>query len=135
MLLQPGSYGSCPWLKKYSVLLLGNVTRAYRLFIMGRQLCLWKSKIVHVFCLCLCAETRQTETALLYVFKKCCLSRILIKQKSSKWPWFSVPNICICFLRQDGQVTGSTENLISPSSRTAAYAYEARKMLRYCGQL
>ncbi|XDA80060.1 hypothetical protein R6Z07M_010018 [Ovis aries] len=31
--------------------------------------------------------------------------------------------------RQDGQVTGSTENLISPSSRTAAYAYEARKTL------
>uniref|UniRef100_A0A452FCG2 Sciellin n=1 Tax=Capra hircus TaxID=9925 RepID=A0A452FCG2_CAPHI len=31
--------------------------------------------------------------------------------------------------RQDGQVTGSTENLISPSSRTAAYSYEARKTL------
>uniref|UniRef100_A0AAA9RYS5 Sciellin n=1 Tax=Bos taurus TaxID=9913 RepID=A0AAA9RYS5_BOVIN len=31
--------------------------------------------------------------------------------------------------RQDGQVTGSTETLISPSSRTAAYSYEARKML------
>ncbi|KAI4538882.1 hypothetical protein MG293_011149 [Ovis ammon polii] len=31
--------------------------------------------------------------------------------------------------RQDGQVTGSIENLISPSSRTAAYAYEARKTL------
>lgn len=81
MLLQPGSYGSCPWLKKYSVLLLGNVTRAYRLFIMGRQLCLWKSKIVHVFCLCLCAETRQTETALLYVLKKMLFEQNLNKTK------------------------------------------------------
>ncbi|XP_043334146.1 sciellin isoform X4 [Cervus canadensis] len=31
--------------------------------------------------------------------------------------------------RQDGQVTGSTEALISPSSRTAAYSHEARKTL------
>ncbi|XP_055282498.1 sciellin isoform X15 [Moschus berezovskii] len=31
--------------------------------------------------------------------------------------------------RQDGQVTGSTEALISPSSRTAAYSYEAKKTL------
>nr|XP_033699452.1 sciellin isoform X2 [Tursiops truncatus] len=31
--------------------------------------------------------------------------------------------------RQDGQVSGSTEALISPSSRTTAYSYEAPKML------
>ncbi|XP_029065962.1 sciellin isoform X8 [Monodon monoceros] len=31
--------------------------------------------------------------------------------------------------RQDGQVSGSTEALISPSSRTTAYSYEAQKML------
>ncbi|XP_036687109.1 sciellin isoform X9 [Balaenoptera musculus] len=31
--------------------------------------------------------------------------------------------------RQDGQVSGSTEALISPSSRTTAYSYEARKAL------
>ncbi|XP_026971842.1 sciellin isoform X2 [Sagmatias obliquidens] len=31
--------------------------------------------------------------------------------------------------RQDGQVSGSTEALISPSSRTTAYSYEAQKTL------
>nr|XP_058897649.1 sciellin [Kogia breviceps] len=33
--------------------------------------------------------------------------------------------------RQDGQVSGSTEALINPSSRTTAYSYEARKTLSF----